>query len=184
MKYQYLILILFSFSLTNCSNNDTEVLDQVTYEVDPSISGRFQYNIGEYGGIANEFLAESNSITLSENQLIIRITIKGDIHFDIKLQGPEIVYNPVHSYSPFSEENDKNVFSGVILAYGFYANDIEDPFRLNKGEIIIRHYDLGKGIIEGTFNYEGAKMSVDPKEAQLPFKGEFSISGMKVIDQR
>jgi len=145
-------------------------------------TGYFEYTVDNNTDKIKAFEDGYNDITITEDQVVVRVKDLNGVNFLITMQGKGIADNPVHTYVPIVPGLKKEDFKAIISVVGLAEDDILNPFKWKSGELIINDYNANDGTLKGEFSGKGGKTRDIKNENPVTFTGDIDMKFTTVAD--
>lgn len=146
--------------------------------------GYFEYTVNENSDKIEAFEDGRNDITITEDQVVVRVKDLNGVNFLITMQGKGIADNPVQTYVPIAPGLKKEDYKALITVLGLEEDDRLNPFRWKSGELIITEYNVNDGTLKGEFSGNGGKTRDIKNENPIVFSGKFAMQFSTIADYR
>ncbi len=147
-------------------------------------AGYFEYTVNENSDKIKAFEDGRNDITITEDQVVVRVKDLNGVNFLITMQGKGIADNPVHTYVPIAPGLKKEDYKALITVVGLEEEDRLNPFRWKSGELTITEYNANDGTLKGEFSGKGGKTRDIKNENPVTFTGDIDMKFATLVDYR
>jgi hypothetical protein len=148
------------------------------------ILGDFEYIVGENLGKIESFKDGYNDITITDDQVVVRVKDLNGVNFILTLRGNGVAENPIHNYIPAPTSTSDTDYTAMIMVSGFEEMDIINPYTWKSGELTILEYNSADGTLKGEISGEGGKTRDIKNENPVTFTGKFNMKFTTVVDYR
>ena len=146
--------------------------------------GYFKYTVNENSDKIEAFEDGRNDITITEDQVVVRVKDLNGVNFLITMQGKGIADNPVQTYVPIAPGLKKEDYKATITVVALEEEDRLNPFRWKSGELTITEYNVNDGTLKGEFSGKGGKTRDIKNENPVIFTGKFEMQFSTIADYR
>lgn len=165
----------------NSEPNKTEATTQESADQGLAL-GEVDYKVGNQKGEITHFEKDHTDLTVSEDQIVLRIRNMKDLNFMVGLHGKGIQENPVHNYVPLASANKGDAFKHMINIVGLKKDDIMNPYKVSTGTFKVEQMNLENGKVKAKITGQATRARDVNNEHPVDFSLDIDMQVDNVIN--